>query len=157
MTSEADVGSMTVEVEPSHQYSIIFCCHVTDGSREAVWQNGVLHGSMYGAKGCHWNPPCTKNYTHWHPLMLAEHFWRPNSGCECSKALSGAFQQWQKQQYITSADIDCYKCSMLALVHWRKCISNGVGYIEKECFIAVNLDYQILLFCSLYLLESPWK
>ena len=34
--SEADVGGMAVEVEPSHQYSATFCCHVTDGSRGAV-------------------------------------------------------------------------------------------------------------------------
>jgi len=31
--SEADVGGMAVEVEPSHQYSIACCCCVTDGSR----------------------------------------------------------------------------------------------------------------------------
>ncbi|MEQ5146204.1 hypothetical protein ABN231_18085 [Proteus mirabilis] len=35
-TSEVDVGGMAVEVEPSHQYSITFCCCVTDGSRGAV-------------------------------------------------------------------------------------------------------------------------
>ena len=35
MTSESDAGGMAVEVEPFHQYSIIFCCHVTDGSRGA--------------------------------------------------------------------------------------------------------------------------
>ena len=29
---EAGVG-MAVEVELSHQYSIPFCCHMTDGSR----------------------------------------------------------------------------------------------------------------------------
>jgi len=40
-TSEADVGGTAVGVEPSHQYSITFCCHVKDGSRGAVWQNGV--------------------------------------------------------------------------------------------------------------------
>jgi len=34
--SEADVGSMAVEVEPSYQYSVAFCCHMADGSREAV-------------------------------------------------------------------------------------------------------------------------
>ena len=39
--SEADVGGMTVEVERSHQYSIIFCCHVIDDNRGAVWQNGI--------------------------------------------------------------------------------------------------------------------
>ena len=36
MMSEADVGGMAVESEPFHQYPIIFCCHVTDGSRKAV-------------------------------------------------------------------------------------------------------------------------
>jgi len=35
-TSEADVGSMAVVVEPTHQYSFAFGCCVTDGSRGAV-------------------------------------------------------------------------------------------------------------------------
>jgi len=37
--SEVDAGGMTIEVdnrEPFHQYSIIFSCHVIDGSRGAV-------------------------------------------------------------------------------------------------------------------------
>jgi hypothetical protein len=29
MMSEVDVDNMAIEVEPSHQYSIKFCCHVT--------------------------------------------------------------------------------------------------------------------------------
>ena len=28
-------GGMAVEIEPSHQYSITFCCCMTDGSRGA--------------------------------------------------------------------------------------------------------------------------
>jgi len=28
-----------------------------------------------------------------HSSMLAEHFWRPNSGCEHSEAVGGVFQQ----------------------------------------------------------------
>ena len=36
MTLEADVGGVAVEAGPSHQYSVAFCCHVTDGSRGAV-------------------------------------------------------------------------------------------------------------------------
>jgi len=36
MASEADVGGQAVEVEPSHQYSITFCCCVADGSRGAA-------------------------------------------------------------------------------------------------------------------------
>ena len=35
-TSEADVGDMAVEIEPSHQYPIPLCCCVTDGSRGTV-------------------------------------------------------------------------------------------------------------------------
>ena len=70
--SEAD-GGMTVE--PSHQYSISFCCCATDGSRGAVWQNGVWRGSVYKAKSRHWVPPHENNCTHWHSLTLAEHLW----------------------------------------------------------------------------------
>jgi len=40
-TSEADVGGMAVEVEPSHQYPVTFCCCVIDGSRGAVCQKDV--------------------------------------------------------------------------------------------------------------------
>ena len=36
MTSEADVGGMPVEVEPSPQYSITCCYCVTAGSRGAL-------------------------------------------------------------------------------------------------------------------------
>jgi len=41
MTSEANVVDMAVEVEPSRQYSVKFCCRVTGDSRGAVWQNGI--------------------------------------------------------------------------------------------------------------------
>jgi len=36
MASRVDVGVMAVEVGPSHQYLIAFCCCMTDGSRGAV-------------------------------------------------------------------------------------------------------------------------
>ena len=35
-TSEVDVGDMVVKTEPSHQYSITFCCYVADDRREAA-------------------------------------------------------------------------------------------------------------------------
>jgi len=35
-TSEANVVDMAVEVEPSRQYYVIFCCRATDDSRGAV-------------------------------------------------------------------------------------------------------------------------
>lgn len=34
VTSQADVGGMAVEVEPSP--NVLFCCHETDGNRGAV-------------------------------------------------------------------------------------------------------------------------
>ena len=121
---------MAVEAEPSHQYPITCCCCVTDGSRGAVWQNAVWHGSLYEAKVCHWIPPCGKNCPHWHSLTLAEHWWRSNSGCEHSETVGGAFQQWQ--QWVTSTGADCYEPSMQALVHhWWKCIANGAECVEK--------------------------
>jgi len=33
----------------------------------------------------------------------------------------------------------------------EKCIANGDDYVEKQCFVAGNLLYQIVLLCSLYL------
>jgi len=45
MALETDAGDTAVEVEPPHQYSITFCCHMTDGSRGAVWQNGIFCGN----------------------------------------------------------------------------------------------------------------
>ena len=39
--SEADVGGMAIKVEPYCQYSVAFCCCVTDGSRGVVRQNGA--------------------------------------------------------------------------------------------------------------------
>ena len=54
------------EVEHFHQYSITFCCCVTDISREVVWQNAVWHGSVYEAKMCQRIPLCWKDGTQWH-------------------------------------------------------------------------------------------
>ena len=55
---------MAAEVEPFHQYSIPYCCHVTYDSRRAVWEIGVWHGSLYEAKMCLCIPPWRKNGTH---------------------------------------------------------------------------------------------
>ena len=98
ITSEVDAGGMAVGAEPSHQYCITFCCCVTNGSRGAVWQNGIWHGSAYEANVCNLIPPCRKNGSYWHSPMLAECFLRPNSGCEQNEVVGGMFQQWQQQQ-----------------------------------------------------------
>ena len=119
-TSEADVGGMAVEAEPSHQYSITICCCVTDGSRGALWQSGDGHGSADEAKECHWIPPCGKDGTHWHSSTLAERLWRPNSGC------------WHNEGWVLHFSSDdsssrplvqicmspaCSSCSLLVKMH----------------------------------------
>jgi len=149
MTSEADAGGMVIEVEPSHQYSITFCCCATVGSRGAVWQNGIWHGSVDEAKVCHWIPPCGKDGTHWHSLKLDVCLWRPNGGCEHSEVVGGAFQQWEQQQWVTSAGADFEECGIQALVHCWWMHSWWWWLCWKTVVLAENLPYQIVLLSSL--------
>jgi len=72
MMSEVGVGGMAVDGEPSYQSSITHCCCVTDGSRGAVWQNGVWHWGGSEEKMCHWFPSCRKKL---HPLMFIDACW----------------------------------------------------------------------------------
>ena len=89
------------QVEPSHQYSITFCCCVTDGSKVTVWRNGIWHGSTREAKVWNWIPVCRENGTHWHSLIADECLWRPKSGCEHSKDVGGAFWQQSHERQAT--------------------------------------------------------
>ena len=86
MTSRADVGGTAVMAEPSHQYSVTRCCRVTDGSRGALWHNGVWHGSVYEAEVCHWVLPCRKNL---HPLTFINACWTFMEPRQCMWAQQG--------------------------------------------------------------------
>ena len=133
-TSEVDVGGMAVEIESSHQHSMTYCCCVTDGSREAVWQNGVSLASVYEAKEFHWILPCRKNCAHWYCLTIAEYSWRQWmwahwGGGWC--VLAVVTVKW-KTSHILDSHEDCYKHSMEVLLHcWWKCTANGEGNVEK--------------------------
>ena len=74
MTSEGDVGGMTVQTEPSLQYSIAFYFCVTDGSRGAVWQ--TASDMEICMKAWNWILLCGKNGTDWHSSTFTEHLWR---------------------------------------------------------------------------------
>ena len=158
MTPEEDSGGMAEEAEPSHQYSVTCCCRVTDGSRGAVWQNGIWHGHAHEAKVCHWIPSCGKNSTHWHSSMFAEYLWRPNS--EHSDAVCSALQQWWQWQWVTSTDADFLwgqhsgSCSSLIKMHslwwwlcwksvlrsWEFALSNRVTML----FVSVVVSTEII-------------
>ena len=157
--SQVDVGGMAVEVKPSHQYPITYCHCATDGSRGAVWQNGIWYGSVYGTKVWNWNPPCRKNGPHWHSLTLAECFWRPNSGCEHSEVLGGAFQYWRlwHERWTTLQTVmqifTSVTCRLLSIAGENAQLV--VVTILKKSLIAENLLYQIVLLYSL--LSFPLK
>jgi len=83
---------MAFEAEYFHQYSTAFYCHVTDGSRGAVWQNGVWHGSDFEVKVCHRIPPTGKKIElidiHWSLLNIYENQTLGNSNVK-DKPFSG--------------------------------------------------------------------
>ena len=68
--SEVDAGGMAVEGETSHQYSLMFCCCVTEGSRGASLTNWCLVWKCVRAKGESLNSSMRKS--HRHSLMSAE-------------------------------------------------------------------------------------
>ena len=143
---------MAVEVEPSHQHSITFGCCAAYGSRAAVWQNGVWQENAYEGKVCHWIPPSAETGTQWHLLMLAECWWRPNSGCEHS----GAFQQqWQRCErqaaFWTAMEIFMSAECGLLFITGKNIQLMGVTILKKQCFVTENLLCQVLLLCSSYL------
>ena len=70
ITSEVDTGGMVVQVEHSCQYSITFCCCVTDGSREGQSEN------MASDMEVDMKERCGIEFLHVEkmaPIMLAEH------------------------------------------------------------------------------------
>ena len=51
--------------------------------------------------------------------------------------------------WVTSPCADFNERNMKALIHhWRNCIADGGDYVEKWCFVAENLLYQIVLLYS---------
>ena len=154
--SEADVSGMKVELDPSRQYPVTFCCHVTDGSREVVWYNGVWHGSAFEKIVCHWIPSCRKmapTDMHWCLLNICGDQIEDVSTVRWWVVCFSSSGNNVKDKSHSGHRADFYKCSMQVLVHcWQKCIVNGGDCVEKHRFVAENLLSQIELFCSLYLL-----
>jgi len=106
--SEVDVDCMAVEVEPSHQYSITCCCHMTDSSWGTVWQNGGWHESMDEAKVCHWIPPCGKK---WHPLTFTD-------ACETFvETKQWVWAQWGSGWCVSEVATTTWKTSHVAYKH----------------------------------------
>ena len=61
--SKGDIGGMAMEFWWEDSISITCCGLVRDSTGEAVWQNGIWHGSVYEAKVCQWISPRRKKMT----------------------------------------------------------------------------------------------
>ena len=94
---------------------------------------------------CHWIPPCGKHGTHWHSSTPAEHLWRPNSGCEHSEAVSGAFQQW----YFNSS------CETVGVFHWCRFVQTWhAGFITGKNAKVVTTQKSSIIYLRFALSNS---
>jgi len=153
---------MVVVVEPSHQHSVTFCCHVTEGSRGAVWQNGVCHRSVW-TRGVSLNSSMWKK---WYPLTFINACWTltETKQCLCEHSevvVGGAFQQWwqwhERQAMFWSAMSISTGAAHRFFFITGENTSLMVVPMLKNCFVAENLLLQTVLLCSLYLLAFPWR
>jgi len=151
---EADVDGMAAEVEPFQQYSIPCCCSVTDGSRGAVWQNGVWHGSAYEAKGWNWIPAWGKNSTHWHWRLLNVYG---------DQSVDVSTVRWWVVHFSSDGNAS-------GSFHWCRFTRMGYRFLSitakmhsqwwwlcwRLCFVAEHLLYQtdIVLFVSVVVSED---
>ena len=110
--SEVDVGGTSVEIEHTYQYSITFYCHLTYGSKGAVWQTGIWHGSEYEAKVWNWIPPLENNGTHWHCRALME------------------TRQWMWAQWIDGWCISAVATRTMGHLHWCRFFTSGTVLVK---------------------------
>ena len=58
------------------------------------------------------------------------------------------FQQWQQRQLVTAAGAGFHVCGVQALsCSSLEIIANRDDSVEKQCFVAENFLYQIVLLC----------
>ena len=131
--SEVDVGGMAVEVEPSYQYSIIFCCYVTDGSRGAAWQNGIWHGSAY--KSVKLNSSMWKK---WHPLTFTDACWT------FMETKQWMWAQWGVGVHFSSGDSDSGSPPLLQIFTSPACRLLFIAGENAELMVVAVLKMSVL-------------
>jgi len=113
-TSEVDAAGRAEEAEPSHQYPIPFCCVTVEGQSDRMASDMEVHAKQRCATeflreeniwpmDIHW---CLLNAYEDQtlfipnlnlPLSISPCPTKTGSGCEHSKAVSGKFQQCERQ------------------------------------------------------------
>jgi len=146
---------MLVKTEPSHQYSVVFCCCARGGSRgHADKMASDMKVSM--SKVCYWIPPCkNKNGAHRHLSTLSECLWRPSSGCENSEVVGWSFQQWwqqhEKQAKFWMATHFCHTTKWGGWENWD-CLAKRRGGSGETLSLPTTTYWPIYLhdFTSMY-------
>ena len=108
-----------------------------------IKQRGVIEFSM--------QEKTEKNCAQWHPFILAKYLQRTISGCEHSEAVGvwcvSMGQQWYERQamfQMTMHSFHAMKWRTSRSAHPHESINSG-DYIKKQCFVAEDLLYRIVL------------
>ena len=142
MTSEVDVGGMAAGAEPSPQHPIPHCCCVTDGSRGQA-DRMVSHTGV--------------RIERWGRIVLLYEERMAPTGIHWCLWIFMKTNQWMWAQWKLDFMGNVCLATMLTQRQWWECTAHGGDYVEKLCFVAENVLYQIVLLCSLYPLQFPWK
>ena len=117
---------MAVGVEPSHHYSITFCCCVTDGSHGAVCQKWCLTWE------CVWSKGLSLNSSMWKKIALVD-IYGYFLNCYWDKTVNvSTVGQWVVCFINVDSGSHCFEHSTQSFVHcWQKYRANGSDYVEK--------------------------
>ena len=97
--SEADIGGMTVEVEPLHISAMWQMA--AEGQSDKMTSDMGVHVAEFLHAG-----KMAPTDIHWHLLNgYGDH----NHGCKHSEVVGSAFQEWWQQQWVTSTGTDVYE------------------------------------------------
>jgi len=127
-----------------HRYPATCWCRVTDGSRGAVWQNGVWHGSEYEGV-----PLNSSTWEKMAPSDIIDACWTfmDTKQMWAQWGMHGAFQQWQQGGTSTGAHFsqewqagscsariaNCRDCRKVPLCMWEFAWSNSAIVLFFIC------------------------
>ena len=113
-----------------------FCCCVIDGSRGAVWQNNVWHGSVYVAKVCLHSSIWKK----WHPLTFIDAFWT------FLEAKEWMWAQWRHKRWQAVSQTAMHSCHtgklrvlQSLLCSWEFTLSNSVIVLFVSVVVSMEM------------------
>ena len=114
-----------------------------------IWKQRSSLIQWYPTWKCIWikdvsvNSSMQKKLLHWHSVMLTQHLWAPNSGCEHREELGSAFQQ-QRLWYERQAMQICH--DRMSIYH--------LDYDQWTVWSSISASMHWKWWCSVALLQS---